>query len=228
MNAADFRLSETSHGAHAALGAHRHRRGYIALPLDGAYDEQSVDGVFACRPGVAVIHGDWHEHADRFDGGGGLVMNIALPEGLVGARSGSALVAIDAAEIERLARRDPREAAYAVLEEHRAASERKGTGNGWTQTVSNAMREAPQVRIADLAARLGVSREHASRTLKKRLGASPAALRGELRFRLAADLLAGGARPAHVAASAGYADQSHMARDIRARAGRTPKTLRRG
>ncbi len=129
--------------------------------------------------------------------------------------------------IERLARRNPREAALAVLEEQRAARALDGAESGWTQTFANEMRETPQLKIADLAARLGVSREHASRKLKASLGASPAALRGELRFRLAADLLAGGHRPAHVAASAGYADQSHMARDIRARAGRTPKTFRR-
>ncbi|MEQ8934459.1 MAG: helix-turn-helix transcriptional regulator [Amphiplicatus sp.] len=227
MNPADFRLSETCHTSHAALGAHRHRCGYIALPLDGTYDEQSVDGVFNCRSGVAVLHGDWHEHADNFGAGGGFVMNIALPEGLVGARSGSALIAIDTNAIERLARRNPREAAFAVLEEHRATRARKGTANEWTQTAATAMREAPQVKIADLAALLGVSREHASRTLKRRLGASPTTLRGEFRFRLAADLLASGAKPVHVAASAGYADQSHMARDIKARAGRTPKTYRR-
>lgn len=227
MDAASFRLSETSHGAHDALGAHRHRCGYIALPLDGVYDEQSVDGVFKCRPGVAVVHGDWHEHADCFGAGGGFVMNIALPKGLVEARDGSTLVAVDAGAIERLARRNPREAALAVLEEQRAARALDGAESGWTQTFANEMRETPQLKIADLAARLGVSREHASRKLKASLGASPAALRGELRFRLAADLLAGGHRPAHVAASAGYADQSHMARDIKARAGRTPKTFRR-
>lgn len=227
MSAAGFRLSETSHRSHETVGAHRHRCGYIALPLDGTYAEQSVDGIFACRPGVAVVHGDWHAHADAFGAGGGLVMNIALPEGLVNARSGSALVAVDAAAIERLARSDPRGAAYAVLEEHWATGARKSAGDGWAETFANAMRETPQLRVADLAARLGVSREHASRKVKADFGASPAALRGELRFRLAADLLTDGARPAHAAASAGYADQSHMARDIKARAGRTPKSLQR-
>jgi AraC-like DNA-binding protein len=221
-----YALTETTHGPHDRLAFHRHESAYIALPLEGTYEESSADGRFTCAPGTAVIHGEWHMHANRFTAAGGRVLNIELPAGLA-PPGGSAAVTVDVVEIEKLARQEPARAAGAVLET------RAGTGDGAriaSDPVSaflRSVRHRPTARIADLAAELGVSREHLARLVKAELGIGPTRLRSEWRFRLAAGLLARGEPLARVAAEAGYSDQSHMTRDIKSRLGRTPGRLGR-
>lgn len=71
-----------------------------------------------------------------------------------------------------------------------------------------------------------------SRTLQRQCqavyGYGPAMLRRILRFRRAAVLLQAGRSPADVAAAAGYADQPHLHREVRAFAGTTVTTLAAG
>ncbi|AEA25504.1 Helix-turn-helix, AraC domain protein [Pseudonocardia dioxanivorans CB1190] len=81
--------------------------------------------------------------------------------------------------------------------------------------------------VADTAEALGWT----VRTLHRRAGAAfgygPATLRRVLRFRAAVALLAAGRAPADVAATAGYADQPHLHREVRDLAGTTVGALRR-
>ena len=69
-----------------------------------------------------------------------------------------------------------------------------------------------------------------SRTLQRQctavFGYGPATLRRILRFRRAVRLLDDGAPPASVAAAAGYADQSHLHREVRDLTGMSLATLR--
>lgn len=71
-----------------------------------------------------------------------------------------------------------------------------------------------------------------TRTLHRRclelFGYGPAVLRRVLRFRRAAELLYAGVAPAEVAAVAGYADQPHLSREVRALAGVAPGRLAPG
>ena len=68
-----------------------------------------------------------------------------------------------------------------------------------------------------------------TRTLHRRcltaFGYGPSVLRRVLRFRRAVALLRTGVAPADVAARAGYADQPHLSRDVRAFAGVSPARL---
>jgi AraC-like DNA-binding protein len=68
-----------------------------------------------------------------------------------------------------------------------------------------------------------------TRTLHRRcltaFGYGPSVLRRVLRFRRAVALLRAGVAPADVAARAGYADQPHLSRDVRAFAGVSPARL---
>ena len=70
-----------------------------------------------------------------------------------------------------------------------------------------------------------------TRTLHRRcltaFGYGPSVLRRVLRFRRAVALLRAGVAPAEVAARAGYADQPHLSRDVRAFAGVSPLGWRR-
>jgi AraC-like DNA-binding protein len=69
-----------------------------------------------------------------------------------------------------------------------------------------------------------------TRTLHRRclaaFGYGPSVLRRVLRFRRAVALLRAGVAPADAAARAGYADQPHLSREVRALAGVSPGRLR--
>lgn len=71
-----------------------------------------------------------------------------------------------------------------------------------------------------------------TRTLHRRclaeFGYGPSVLRRVLRFRRASALLHAGVAPAEVAARAGYADQPHLSREVRALAGMAPGQLGSG
>jgi len=90
----------------------------------------------------------------------------------------------------------------------------------WCGSFAHALREGG--RISELP----VSREHASRQFHRHYGLSPRAYRAEWRMRRALRLLGDGAGLAAVAADAGYADQSHLTRELRSKTGMTPKNLR--
>nr|WP_246458193.1 helix-turn-helix transcriptional regulator [Saccharopolyspora gloriosae] len=86
---------------------------------------------------------------------------------------------------------------------------------------------AGDVRVAALAARLGWSRRHLVRRFHHQLGITPKAAARVLRFERAARLLAQDSRGlAQVAADAGYADQAHLSREVRALTRWTPSQLR--
>jgi methylphosphotriester-DNA--protein-cysteine methyltransferase len=99
---------------------------------------------------------------------------------------------------------------------------------------------APEPGVRAVAARLSRGASAAdtadalgwtTRTLHRRclaaFGYGPATLRRVLRFRRALTLLDGGVAPAEVAARAGYADQPHLSREVRALAGTAPAQLGR-
>jgi len=99
---------------------------------------------------------------------------------------------------------------------------------------------APEPGVRAVAARLSRGASAAdtadalgwtTRTLHRRclaaFGYGPATLRRVLRFRRALALLGGGVAPAEVAARAGYSDQPHLSREVRALAGAAPAQLAR-
>lgn len=83
------------------------------------------------------------------------------------------------------------------------------------------------VRIDQLAANVQQSREHLSRRFTEQLGLSPKAFGRVLRFQHALEWMRAdpAASMAAVAATCGYADQSHLARDFNALAGCPPSEL---
>lgn len=88
------------------------------------------------------------------------------------------------------------------------------------------LRLAPSVRVADLATEVGWSRTRLASRFSAQVGLSPKRFSRVVRFERACRLLARGASsPAEVAVRAGYYDQAHLSRDLRALAGTTPATL---
>jgi AraC-like DNA-binding protein len=81
--------------------------------------------------------------------------------------------------------------------------------------------------VTDVAAEFGLSERHFRRRFVSAVGYGPATLVGVLRMRRTLRMFDTPARPADVAAAAGYADQPHMTRELRRLAGVTPGELRR-
>jgi AraC-like DNA-binding protein len=82
-----------------------------------------------------------------------------------------------------------------------------------------------QVRVDDLALDTGWSRKRLWSRFQSQVGLAPKRAARLARFDRAAHRLAAGVGPAQVAAEGGYADQSHLHRDVRAFAGTTPTAV---
>lgn len=87
----------------------------------------------------------------------------------------------------------------------------------WRRTVAGRGRE----RVADLAGEVGWSRKRLWSRFRSQLGITPKSAARLVRFDHAAHLLAAGRPAAEVAATTGYADQSHLHRESRAFTGLT-------
>ncbi|MBN6041123.1 AraC family transcriptional regulator [Amycolatopsis sp. 195334CR] len=82
-----------------------------------------------------------------------------------------------------------------------------------------------RVRVDDLAAEVGWSRKRLWSRFQAQLGMPPKRAARLVRFDHAARGLAAGREAARVAAESGYADQSHLHRDVRAFSGLTPAAM---
>jgi AraC-like DNA-binding protein len=88
------------------------------------------------------------------------------------------------------------------------------------------LQEPAAPRIGALAASLGISRRHLEQGFRRWIGLAPGAVARVARFQRAVGLLSAGVPPARIAAEAGYTDQPHLTRDVRALSGLTPVRLR--
>jgi AraC-like DNA-binding protein len=118
----------------------------------------------------------------------------------------------------------------ALHEPRRIAAGRPRTAQARRRAVA-AAREAlaadAGLGLPQLAALVHVSPHHLSRTFRAETGLTVSAYRTRLRVRQVLERLAGGERDlARLARDAGFADQSHMTRAVRAEAGRPPGALR--
>ncbi|MDV9188522.1 helix-turn-helix domain-containing protein [Streptomyces sp. SR27] len=80
-------------------------------------------------------------------------------------------------------------------------------------------------RVESLADEVGWSRKHLSARFRSQLGITPKRAAQLVRFDHAARLLAAGHAVAGVAAESGYADQSHLHREVRSFTGLTPTAV---
>ena len=92
--------------------------------------------------------------------------------------------------------------------------------------VASCLRRAPDVRVADLARDLGVSRQYLRRLFVQHTGMAPKLFGRVARLERLVVALARPVTLAAAAADAAYADQAHMTREMRALAGTTPARYR--
>ncbi len=87
---------------------------------------------------------------------------------------------------------------------------------------------APASVVPEVAGAVGLGERQLRRRFTEAVGYGPKTFARVARFRRALALLRGGAAPAAAAYDAGYADQAHLTRELRALAGGTPAALRNG
>lgn len=97
------------------------------------------------------------------------------------------------------------------------------TAGAWDRIVASRGR----IRVDELAADTGWSRRRLWSRFGSQIGLSPKAAARLVRFDHAAHQLAAGLGASRVAAESGYADQSHLNRDVRSFTGTTPAALAR-
>ncbi len=91
----------------------------------------------------------------------------------------------------------------------------------WDRIVAG----AGSVRVDGLAAEVGWSRKRLWSRFRSQIGLPPKPAAKLVRFDHAAHRLVAGDNAARVAAEGGYADQSHLHRDVKALSGATPATV---
>jgi AraC-like DNA-binding protein len=200
---------------------HVHDEAYAAVVLDGGYEEAGERGRWRVRAGDVLIHGRFSGHWNRAPGKA-LVLNLPLPADL---RPDTAMARTsDPDLLARLARRDPREAAAALLETLRPGAD--GLADA-PDLLAQALSGDGAPGVEAWARDQGVTRETAFRWFRGAYGVGPARFRVEARARRAWRLIveSDGAL-ADIAAEAGFADQAHMSRDVKDLTGRAPGAWR--
>jgi AraC-like DNA-binding protein len=210
-----------SWSGHERTPRHRHDRPYAALVLSGGYEESGSRGRFRVRPGQVLLHRAFDAHLNRFEALGARVLNLRLEDD-----PGYAIGTVAEPDgIVHLARSDPSTAAEMLCLQLRPAPI---AARDWPDLLAADLAADPQMRLDHWARRRGLAAETLSRGFCKAFSISPAAFRAEARAHRAFAEIAGAALPlAAVAAAAGFADQAHMTRAIRALTGRPPGYWRR-
>ncbi|MCW3846049.1 helix-turn-helix domain-containing protein [Sphingomonas sp. LB-2] len=210
-------------GAHAAgerLPRHRHAEGYIAVVLDGGFEEAGDDGRFTARAGMVVVHGLYEAHQDRFEARGARVLNLP---GIPGLAPGAGSIA-DSDAVARLAERDPLAAAHLVRETFIPGARQAAD---WPDLLAEALRTDPDLALGPWADAMRLDPASVSRGFARAYGVSPKRFRLEARTRRAVlALTQWHGSLAIFAADQGFADQAHLTRSITALTGHTPGKVR--
>lgn len=211
---------ETWH-ARATVPRHRHASAYAALVLSGGYEECGSRGRFRVGPGDVLLHGAFDSHLDRFENRETVILDLKLPR-----RVPFALGSIpDVDEVVRLAEKDAAAAGGYVYER---IVEKKAAPRDWRDALADLLLANPNARLDAWAEQNKLSAAALSRGFGRAFGITAAAFRAEARAHRAYALIAETAMPlSTVAVEAGFADQSHMTRAVKALTGAAPQFWRR-
>lgn len=199
---------------------HRHAQAYAALVLAGGYVEAGDRGRMRMQPGQVVVHDAYEAHQNYFSSSGAVVLNIPLMEKLDVVTGTIA----DPDAIARLAERDIRDAACALKDAMRPLD---ALLSDWPDELAAALAATPDLRIEDWATQMGLAPQSISRGFRRAYGVSPKRYRVEQRaLRAIRNLRNWSGTLAALAAESGFADQAHLAREVVALTGFTPRRLK--
>jgi AraC family transcriptional regulator len=245
-----FLVGDVRFGAGLRLPTHTHDRATVAVLLAGSMEQFGGHGQRTdCRPASVLVEPAGEPHGNRFEAVGARVLTLQPAAdtadllgpcaALVGQprhvhdQTVAAIATRVAHELRAPDDLTPLSVLGLVLElmarTARLATPPVRRAPAWLLAARDLLHErfAEPLRVADVAAAAGVHPVHLARMFRVVYGTSVAGYLRGLRVDWAAARLAGTDEPiAQVAAAAGFADQSHLTRAMRARLGVTPARLR--
>jgi AraC family transcriptional regulator len=246
-----FELSESVYPEHARLRPHTHARAYLGLVVHGGHREIAGAQERTCGPATVVFHPAFERHANQFSPSGGRIFRLEMSDDWL-TRLGHDGVKLDRAVeshrglLSQIASRifaefRARDAVSSLTIEGLALefaagivrSELQPTSGRaplWLASVVDSLhaRAAEEIELEELARLAGVHPAHLTRVFRNRHGCSIGEYVRRLRIERAARELAESPRPiAAIAASLGFADQSHFSRVFARVTGMSPGRYRR-
>lgn len=222
------------------LRKHAHDCGHICVVLDGGFVEHDRHGWRDVGAGTVRVSGSARHDIDFSPGGATcLVMEVdaavALPSSARFFENDLELARI-ARNIGSTARRhDPASKVLTddLTTEFLAQISRRLTGKTacpppWLERTRSLIHDSAGIASVEaLAKEAGVHRVHLARTFRDHYGVAVTRYARSVRVQTALALLASTQLPlSRLAAESGYADQSHLTREVRAATGRTPAAIR--
>lgn len=203
-----------------AIPRHIHAEPYAALVLEGGYEEAGEAGRFRVEAGDVLAHAAFSAHWDHAPNGARL-LNLPLPADMPVSTVGRLE---DTDLVIRLALRDPKAAGEALLTLFRPLTQRRSDP---ADSLAMTLSTPTAIELGAWCAAQGIARQTAFRWFRAAYGVSPTRYRVEARARRAWRAITTSRDDlAHIAAGLGYADQSHMTREVSAFTGRTPGAWR--
>ncbi len=208
---------------HVVLGKHQHDTGYLAVVLEGGYEEAGDSGYIRVHAGDIVLHSAFETHVNRYGAKGSRLIVLGLPQR---ALFSSPVVRVqDADVIARIAERDPCEALSIVLNEMQPVDCHV---NDWPNALAVDLSRDPSLRINHWAHKSRLAEATVSRGFAKVFGQTPTAYRARQKARRAWHMLLHHANSLpDTALLAGFCDQAHMTRAVLSLTGETPGNWRR-
>jgi AraC-like DNA-binding protein len=203
---------------------HCHDDAFVAVVLEGGYQEAGDEGRWNVGPGDALLHHAFEAHLDRFEARGARVLVLDLPSELAGSNHLRGRVE-DPDLLVRLAQRD-RPAASAELAAMFAPV--AAPALDWPDRLADDLRQLEPLSLAQWAEENGLRPERLSRGFRLAYGCTPKAYRAAVRARAAAAAARTGNEAfAAIAHRLHFTDQAHMTRAVAALTGATPGWWRR-
>lgn len=246
----DLVLSETLYARGAMVPRHAHTSPLLCLVVSGRFVEQSRGTTRTLGPGWVLLHPADEPHAHRFEAGRTRCFTVQLGPGWLASAAherlrlgapreepGGRLAWMAQQLYEEFSRGEDASPlvieglTLAMLGEVGRESARNDSAvPAWVSRardlVEAQIRQPP--RLTELAAQLGVSPGHLSRTFRRAYGVGFSGYLLRRRVQIACAALADPEAPlAQVALDVGFADQSHLCRSFRRVTGLTPGAWRR-
>ncbi len=246
-DAGGMRFVETRYEAAQVLPRHDHQHAYMCFVLEGEYEEISSSGCVDANRGALLGHPEGHCHGNRFGTNGARCLNV-IPDTQWREEFGWARLldraththigkhaAPIATVLKALSEPDnlsPLVLASSVLElivvSHRQSPER-ARPRFVNQVIDmvNANISKP-LSMIDLAREVAIHPAHLSRVFKQQTGMTIGTFARQARLQVALEQMANSsASLSAIAVQAGFSDQAHMTRMVRAETGLTPSMYRR-